>query len=626
MCGIVGFTTRRPGGVADVPGTLDAMLARIAYRGPDQEGTWVSAGVAFGHNRLSIMEPQGGRQPRVDEASGNALIYNGEIYGHHRFDAEIARSGRVMRDQCDTETLFWLLATRGVEATLRSIDGMFAFAYYDAGHEALYLARDEFGQKPLYYADVGGELVFGSELAALRMHPLLRRASPDTDALALYLMMEYVPGERTGIGEIRELPPGHLLTYRHGSLTVFDYRQTPAPETDDRVAERDAVGDLDRLLRTAVEQQLVADVPVGVFLSGGLDSSLVAAIATQGHPDVATFTVRFDQASFDESSHAEAVARYLGTRHHTIELSGRNCADAFEELIGKVDLPLADSSLLPTYLLCNATRRYVTVALGGDGADELFVGYPNFRLLRAAPILAWMPEAAGGLLRGITDRLPASHAYMDWRFLLRQLGYGIGFEPGQQSILWMSAVAPADQRQLWKDSPDVREALHGDIERQLAQSGGATLFERWRRHFLRFYLGYDILPKADRASMYNSLEVRSPFLAADVAAFARRLGPSLLLRRGTGKYLLRRLAENYLPAATIERRKHGFAMPVGSLLREDFRDAVEPALLDRGNPMYGFLHYDPVRQLWEDHASGRRERGKALWALFMLAVFCRRHF
>jgi len=626
MCGLVGFTTRRSGPTLDVPGTLRAMLDGIAYRGPDQDGTWTNDRLAFGHNRLSIMTPQGGRQPRVDAASGNALIYNGEVYGHHRFDDEIRHAGHTLRDHCDTETLFWMLAVRGVEQTLRSIDGMFAFAYFDAGAETLYLARDEFGQKPLYYAEAGGELLFASELGALRRHPLLHTVRPDLHALSLYLMMEYVPGERTGISEIRELPPGNLLTHRRGVTAVTPWGVAGSVEPSGGLSEDNAVRELERLLRSAVEQQLVADVPVGVFLSGGLDSSLIAALARRGHPDVSTFTVKFDQGSFDESGHAEAVARQLGTRHHTIRLSGQNCADAFEELVAKVDMPLADSSLLPTYLLCRATRQHVTVALGGDGADELFAGYPNFRLLRLAPTLAAMPAGAGRLLRGFADRMPDSAGYMNRGFLLRQLSHGVGADAGRQSILWMSAVDPAAQEELWIDRPDVGQALLDDIAVQLQRSGGTTTFRQWRMHFLRYYLGYDILLKSDRASMYSSLEVRSPYLATSVAHFALQLPRGMLLRGSRGKHLLRRLAADYLPAETITRRKHGFAMPVAALLRTDYRDAVAAVLLDRGNPAWEHLDFGVVRRWWDDHAAARRDRGKALWALFMLAVFCRRHF
>jgi asparagine synthase (glutamine-hydrolysing) len=626
MCGLVGFTTTREDGLRDVGGTLNAMLSCIAYRGPDQEGTWIGNRLALGHNRLSIMAPDGGRQPRVDESSGNALIFNGEIYGHRRFDSEILQSGNVLRDHCDTETLFWLLSARGVGGTLRTIDGMFAFAFYDAGDDTLYLARDEFGQKPLYFAEIGGELIFASEMAALRQHPLLRNVKPDMHALSLYLMMEYVPGEQTGIAEIRELPRGHMLRYRDGVITISRYAEKEQPELNPGMDEADAVRRLDGLLQTAIEQQLVADVPLGIFLSGGLDSSLVAAIARQHHPDVSTFTVKFDQASFDESAHAEEVARHLGTRHHTIELSGQNCADAFDELIARVDQPLADSSLLPTFLLCQATRRHVTVALGGDGADELFVGYPNFRLLWLTSVLAALPMSVGKLLRGVADRMPDSHGYMNWRFLLRQLGHGVGIERGMQSVFWMSALAPMDQTAVWQDQPGIEKTLRTAIGEQLRDSGGDSVFEQWRLHFLYHYLAYDILLKTDRASMYNSLEVRSPFLATDVARFALTLPPRLLFRGGKGKYLLRRVADAYLPRDTVRRRKHGFGMPVASMLRDDFRDVVSPLLLDRSNPMYEFLHYAEVRRRWDEHASKQRDNGKALWALFMLAVFCRRHF
>ncbi len=621
MCGLVGFSIA--GGAPDAHReTALRMLDSIAYRGPDERGTTQQGGFVLGHNRLTIMEPQGGQQPRVSADSGSALIYNGEIYGHRKFDADIREDGGQLRDHCDTETLFWLLQQRGIENTLQAIDGMFAFAWYDANADALYLARDRFGQKPLFYSVVDGQLIFASEIKALRRHPALARVEPDLDALALYLMMEYLPGAATGIDGIFELPAGHLLEWRNGSATVGAWWR---PDTTSRVRS-DMPGleaPLEHALVEAVGTQLVADVPVGVFLSGGLDSSLVAAIARRHKQDVATFTVRFPFASFDESAHAEQVAAHIGTQHTTIELGRQNCIDGIEALLVNLDQPFSDSSFLPSYLLCQATREHVTVALGGDGADELFLGYPNFGLLGWAPAMARLPRSVGGLLRGIAGLLPGSDGFMNAAFLLRQLSYGIGQPAELQSPHWMSAVPAIDQSRLWRGGDDVESVIAAQLREQIPGSPRVPLLDQCQQHFIEAYLAHDILTKMDRASMAVSLEVRSPFLANDVADIALRLPHETLLQRRNGKRVLREIAASYLPDSTIERKKHGFALPVSALLRGDLRDLAAGILLDRANPMYAHVDHSTVDGWWREHVERGRDHGKRLWALLMLAAFFR---
>ncbi len=621
MCGLVGFTTA--GGATEAHReTALRMLDSIAYRGPDERSTTQQGGVVFGHNRLTIMEPQGGQQPRVNADSGSALIYNGEIYGHRKLDAKIREDGGQLRDHCDTETLFWLLQQRGIENTLQAIDGMFAFAWYDAGADALYLARDRFGQKPLFYSIVDGQLIFASEIKALRQHPALARVEPDLDALALYLMMEYLPGAATGIDGVYELPAGHLLEWRNGEAKVGAWWQ---PETKSRV-RADMPGleaPLEHALVEVVGTQLVADVPVGVFLSGGLDSSLVAAIARRHKQDVATFTVRFPFASFDESAHAEQVAAHIGTQHTTVELGRQNCIDGIETLLSNLDQPFSDSSFLPSYLLCRATKEHVTVALGGDGADELFLGYPNFGLLGWAPAMAMLPRSAGGLLRGIAGLLPGSDSYMNAAFLLRQLSYGVGRPAELQSPYWMSAVPAIDQSRLWRGRDDIESVIAAQLRAQIPESTDIPLLDQCQQHFIEAYLAHDILTKMDRASMTVSLEVRSPFLSNDVADIALRLPHEMLLQGRDGKQVLRRIAANYLPDTTIERKKHGFALPVSALLRGDLRDLAAGILLDPSNPMYAHVDHATVDDWWRAHVDRGKDHGKRLWALLMLAAFFR---
>jgi asparagine synthase (glutamine-hydrolysing) len=613
MCGIAGFTFCDA--ARDNRAIANSMLAAIAHRGPDEQDVLVMDRVALAHNRLTIMEPEGGQQPRINAASGNVLIYNGEIYGHREFEFELQAVGCELRDHCDTEILFWLLETYGIEQTLAIVDGMFAFAWYEASSDTLHLARDRFGQKPLFFAEHGGNLVFASEIKALRHYPGLQNVTPDLDALSQFLLMEYLPGPTTGFCEISELPAGHMLTYCGGRVEIKSYWQVSVIERDSSIDRESATQILDEVLNSAVQQQLLADVPLGVFLSGGLDSSLIAAIARKHSDDVATFTVKFPYASFDESAHAEAVAASVGTRHTTIELNKQNCVDGIEHLLTQVDQPFCDSSQLPSYLLCKATRQHVTVALGGDGADELFFGYSNFKLLKFACFMAALPQVSASLLRTIAKLMPDSTEYMSNGFLLRQLSYGIGKPAHQQSMYWMSAASPMRQAKLWRDGRVVTARLEA-IE-------ALSLLEQCQRQFIESYLAGDILQKMDRASMYSSLEVRSPFLSAAVSEFALSLPVELSFEAGQGKRILRDVAQRYLPAQTISRKKHGFALPVAALLRSDLRDLAEPILLDTSNSMYEHLDFATVNSLWAEHTSKKRNHGKSLWALLMMAVFFR---
>lgn len=625
MCGIAGYTYTESSS-RDHRAIITDMLRSIAHRGPDEQDVAIRDGIALGHNRLTIMEPSGGHQPRVHEASGNTLIFNGEVYNHRAFDADIEAAGCEMRDHCDTETLFWLLELYGIEKTLSLVDGMFAFAWFESSSETLYLARDRFGQKPLFYSQTGEQFVFASEIKALRRHPALESATPDIAALRLYLMMEYVPGPATGVQGINEIPAGHVLALHGNRCAVRPYWQPGDIVRETHADKVTAARTLDDLLNTAVRQQLVADVPVGVFLSGGLDSSIIAAIAKRQISDVATFTVKFPYASFDESSHAESVAAHIGSRHTTVELDQQNCVEGIEHLLSQIDQPFADSSMLPSYLLCRATKQYVTVALGGDGADELFYGYPNFKLLRAARMMAALPDGVGGALRAVAGIMPDSSAYMNRAFLLRQLSYGIGKPASLQSLYWMAAIPPFAQVRIWRDAAgaeaDIAQALAG----QFPAEADLSLLEQCQRQFISAYLADDILQKMDRASMYASLEVRNPYLSSAVSDYALSLPTQTLFKGMTGKLILRSLAGTYLQEHTVTRRKHGFGLPVSALMRSDLRELAESVLLDASNSMYQYIKFEAVKGLWADHTGNTRDHGKALWALLMLAGFFRNQF
>ncbi len=616
MCGIAGFTAPGP----DARAVIAAMNRALAHRGPDGVGSFVDSDIALGHTRLAIIDLAGGAQPRVD-LSGDALVFNGEIYGYQALAEELRAAGIALRDRSDTEVLFQLLRRYGVRDTARRIGGMFAFAFRDGATGAVHLVRDRFGEKPLYYGIAHGQLVFASEAAALFCHPAFADAEPDPLAIYRYLLFEYLPIAGSGWKGIEKLEPGSILTFERGRVTIDHYwrpRLAPRPIRPAAAKER-----LEELLRGAVRRMVVADRPVGVFLSGGLDSSLVAAFAREAAPDLAAFTVRIGGGGFDETPHAREVARHLGLRHEVVELGENDLLRACDAIGEKLSEPLGDSSLLPSWLVCHAAVRQMTVALGGDGADELFAGYPNFPAQRFAGAMRLVPSAVGRVFRAALAALPAGERYMSWRFRLSQLSQGFGAAPLRQSFLWMAPFARDRLDALWRPAAlpeNAGETAFTALDRRAAKNAGLPSVEQLLQLFLTTYLPDDILTKTDRASMFNGFEVRAPFLDREVADFACALPTELKLNGWTGKVLLRRLADDHLPPAIVARGKHGFAVPIGGLIRSLFRERCRDVLLSRANPVASWFDRAAIEKLLAEHLAGRRDHGKKLWALYMLVV------
>lgn len=626
MCGIAGFTTPEPGAGA----VLAAMNAALAHRGPDASNIFIDGSIALGHTRLAIIDLTGGNQPRVDEESGDALVFNGEIYGYQTLAEELQISGTTLRDRSDTEVLFQLIRRRGLRRALARADGMFAFAFREGASGALFLVRDRFGEKPLYYGLARGQLVFASEVPAILCHPAFRHTIPDRLSAFQFLLFEYLPGDASGWTGIAKLEPGTILTFDKSGIRRERFWCPPIGTGRGRViGETEAIRDLDQRLLTSIRRRVVADVPVGVFLSGGVDSSLVTALAARVSPGITAFSVRVGAQSFDETSHAIAVARHLGVRHEIVELGGSDLVEAFDAVSGALGEPLGDSSLLPTYLVCRAARQVMTVALGGDGADELFAGYPNFALQRIAPVMRRIPPAMGRLLSRAVEALPNSGAYMNRGFLLRQLSQGFGAGPARQSFLWMAPFAPDRLFRLWRPAALPEEALtsaYAPIDRYAAEAARLTIIDQLIYLFLTTYLPEDILTKTDRASMFNGLEVRAPFLDHNFAEYTFTLPVQFKLQGGTAKYILKRLAENYLPRAIVHRKKHGFAVPIGSLIRTLFWERCQDVLLSRRNPVADWFERAAIEALLAEHGTGRRDHGKKLWALYILFKVAERRF
>ncbi|HEV2098881.1 MAG TPA: asparagine synthase (glutamine-hydrolyzing) [Stellaceae bacterium] len=615
MCGIAGFTA--PGRDAEL--VIAAMNRALTHRGPDGSGCFVDDRIALGHTRLAIIDLAGGAQPRVDAATGDALTFNGEIYGYRALAAELRGAGIALCDRSDTEVLFQLIRRDGVRRAVSRIDGMFAFAFRDGASGALYLVRDRFGEKPLYYGVANGQLVFGSEAAALFCHPAFRDAEPDPVAAYRHLLFEYLPRTGSGWIGIEKLEPGTILTCAKGRISLEHYW---LPRLDpDQIDPNEAADQLEELLRQSVRRCVVADVPVGVFLSGGIDSSLIAAYAAEAAPDLTAFTVRVGGEGFDETPHAVAVASRLGLRHEIVELGNGDLIDAFDAVSDRLSEPLGDSSLLPSYLVCRAARQMMTVALGGDGADELFAGYPNFPVQGFAPAMRLIPSQFGDVLGRAIGALPGAEGYMSWRFQFRQLTQGFGAPAARQSFLWMAPFAPAHLSALWRCSALPVDALgraFAPIDRCAANAAGLGPVDQLLYLFLVTYLPDDILTKTDRASMFNGLEVRAPFLDRRFAEYACALPTGLKLNGRSRKYILKQIARRHLPEAIVRRKKHGFAVPIGTLIRTLFGERCRDVLLSRRNRIADWFERAAIEALLDEHMSGRRDHGKKLWALYTL--------
>lgn len=562
MCGIAGFVG---------PGTRDDLLRMtrcLADRGPDAEGYWVGDGVHLGHRRLSILDLAGGAQPMWSADGRRGIVFNGEIYNFAALRKELEAVGRIFRtDHSDTEVLLEAYAVWG-DAMVEHLNGMWAFVIYDKDAQRLFASRDRFGKKPFYYhhRPNRGSFVFASELDALLQHPEVpREISPQ--AVRKYFAYGYVPAPLAMTEGARKLPGGHALSFdvRTGDLRVWTY-WSYQPEPEEGIFLDSRIEELRGLLRAAVQRRMVADVPLGIFLSGGIDSSLVAALAASELPrgELQTFSIGFDEPSYDELPYAATAARAIGSRHRTEKLSLSAARSLLPEIYSRLDEPNGDSSLLPTYLLSKFTRNSVTVALGGDGGDELFAGYEPFRALRFARLYRnLVPKAIHPAIIALADRLPVSHRYLSFDFALKRFVRGAARTPALWIPSWMSGMDPRELQDCFGENTSLEDVFSEAIEAWDAIKSD-DLVEKATGFFIRLYLQESVLAKVDRASMMNSLEVRAPFLDIDVVNFVRRIPSSLRLRGGTGKYLLKQAARGLVPDIIIDRPKKGFGVPVGS--------------------------------------------------------------
>jgi asparagine synthase (glutamine-hydrolysing) len=602
MCGIAGTTN----------GRVDDMLRLLVHRGPDSGGTYGDGPISIGARRLSIIDLAGGDQPIENEDGSCVVVQNGEIYNYPELRRELERSGHVFRTRCDTEVHLHLYEEHGPEYA-RLLRGMFAVALWDSRRRRLVLARDRYGIKPLYYRDAFGTLEFASELRALP------RGEIDVDALEAFLAFNSIPAPYSIFRDVRKLPAGHVLVWHESGHVELTRYARPGPLEVRADDEAELVEELRARLRDSVRAHLLSDVPVGVLLSGGVDSAVLAALAAQETAEaVHTFTIGFEERSFDERADARRVAERYGTDHHELlvrpepQLLLETLADVFDE-------PFADSSALPTYLVSQLAADHVKVALSGEGGDELFGGYYTY----AADLLAARFGGLAGLARPFVERLPTSSAKASFDYKAKR-------------FVRAAHLPPLERHHGWKEifSPELRAELRGtqstfdpvDVYRsRYAETAGAPELARLQDVDFGVYLADDLLVKTDRASMANSLEARVPFLDSVVTNFAFSLPTRHKVRGLSKKVLLRKAAEPLLPREVVHGRKRGFSIPAAAWLRGELAPFARTTLSAETLRRQGYFEPAVVTRLIDEHVAGAEDRSRQLWGLLAFTLWHERH-
>jgi len=621
MCGICGVAGGEPAEGSELVGR---MCTAMAHRGPDDDGSIHREGVTLGIRRLSIIDVEGGHQPIRNEDSTIWVVQNGEIYNHLELRKVLVAAGHRFATQSDTEALVHGYEEWG-EAIVERLNGMFAFAVLDLRRGRVLLARDRMGIKPLHYAVDGRRLVFASELKALLCDPRLRREL-DPVAIDEYLALEYVPSPRSMVRGISKLPPAHTLEWwlgsgihrlhRYWSPTLGEEEAPPRKPRLDELCE-----ELRQVLRESVRKELISDVPLGVFLSGGIDSSAVTAMMSQLGGDVKSFSVGFADRSFDESRYARKVANHLGTEHHELTLEPTMLLDLIPKLPVLLDEPLGDASIIPTYLLSAFTRGHVKVALGGDGGDELFAGYPTVQAHRLAGYYNRAPRLLRrGLIEPVVRRLPVSRDNLSFDFRAKRFVSGASYPLPERHQRWMGSFAAEERTALL--SEEMRDHLSSahmpadhDAARPREPLNQVLLMD------MRLYLENDILVKLDRASMMASLEGRVPLLNNDFVEYATRLPLDMKLRGLRSKFVFKRALRGLLPNSILNRPKKGFGIPVANWFRGPLKEQMLSVLSPERVARKGFFDPAAVAALVGDHLSGRRDNRKQLWTLFVFELW-----
>jgi len=623
MCGIAGFISREAGR-DDRASLLDRMCRVITHRGPDEQGTLVRGRAALGMRRLAIIDLKSGQQPIFDCSGDLAIVFNGEIYNYRELKTELESLGHRFKTNCDTETIVHAYEQFGADCVSR-LRGMFAFAIYDFRDDSLFIARDRVGKKPLFYApDAAGDLVFGSELKSLLEHPGVTREI-DPAALDAFLTFGYVPEEFCVFKGVRKLPPGHWLRYGGGRIETASYWDFEYSGGDESRSEAEWIELIREKLREAVRIRLVSEVPLGAFLSGGVDSSSIVGLMSEvSETPVRTFSIGFNEDSFNELKFARIAAKHFGTEHHEFIVTP-DLVDVVDDLVWHFDEPFADSSALPTFMVSKLAREFVTVVLSGDGGDELFAGYTRYAIDKRRSGLGKLPAPIRrGLLRPLSEALPAAARG-------RNFIYNASLDAVDRYIDSVSYFGTLKKGELYSDALRRSVAVSGaeDAESVFRRIAAVPASEDPLDRLLyldsKTYLPSDILTKVDRMTMAASVEARVPLLDHELIELVERIPSRLKLNGTETKYIFKKAMEGIVPREILYREKQGFGVPINEWINAELKDRIVEDL--RSQKAVGRGYFDPrfVESLLDEHARGRRDHSHAVWILWMLELWHRRY-
>ena len=620
MCGICGFKSDEIAGEDQLP-ILRKMVESLIHRGPDDEGCFQHHNMAMGMRRLSVIDLKTGKQPIYSNNRNLVIVYNGEIYNYRELRQELIQKGYQFETHTDTEVIVNLYQHKGVKC-LQDLNGMFAFAIYDTQNDELFIARDRFGIKPLYYTYQNHTLIFGSELKALLCYPDLS-TNISLEALDLYLTFEYVPAPYSIFEDIYKLKQGHYLFLKDGELSEETYYSVTYRSKFTSSNHNDYLDELDALIDQAVKRRTISDVPLGAFLSGGIDSSMITYYLTKNsNKKVQTFNIGFGEKSFDESSFARQIADFLGTDHHGEIFTVIELLEILPAVIAKLDEPFGDASLLPTYLLSQFTRENVTVALSGDGGDEVFAGYPTYY---ARKLAGYVPKWSYPLFRFGAGLLPVNDGNISFDFKAKKFAEELDYEPDLRHQLWLGSFNPAQKRSMYsKEVLNLVRSKDHVADVVCSHMKNCDTENNWERSLfldMRFYLQDNMLVKVDRTSMMNSLETRVPFLDHTVVEYVLRIPANLKYRGRTSKYILKQLAKRYIPENVITRPKKGFGIPVAKWIKGELKELVLDTFSESKIKREGFFDHHYLKSLLDDHFAGRRDNRKLIWTLLVFEMW-----
>lgn len=629
MCGIAGFT-RFNNKDHDAVKVIETMCNKIAHRGPDGFGYENQENISLGHRRLSIVDLEGGAQPIYNPNNKTHIVFNGEIYNYKKLQRSLEQKNYKLKTSCDTEVVLALYEIYGLDF-LEHLEGMFAIAIWSELEQKLILARDRMGEKPIFYQAKDGDLVFSSELKSLVEHPSVKRViSPE--GFNKFLTYEYIPGPASILKDVHKVEPGQVLCFDKDGLNKRFYWNYPSHnylEGDEAFDKEKAITDLDLLLRKSIQNRLTADVPVGVLLSGGIDSSLVTALASEYTDKLQSFSIYFNEKSYDESSYIEKITDKFSLNHHAEYLSSENMLSIFDKLGGIMDEPMADPSIVPTYFLSKMTSKKVKTVLGGDGADELFAGYPTYTANKLIQVYNVIPHEIRTPLTNFTKSMigkaiPVSNNNISLDFKLKQFFRGANVASEVRFFRWMGGFIEQEKKSVL-DEKFYAEASklfpYEDINRLLSRVNILNETDRLLYLSQKLYLTDDILVKTDRASMQNSLEVRAPFLDHNIVEYAAALPARLKLRGLKTKYILKKLAIKYLPNEIVNRPKKGFGIPITEWLKNDLKEPMLDLLSKESLEKTGILDYEGVKTLVDGHLNGSANNRKLLWSLLSFQLW-----